>query len=73
MIDRSVGWLPCVGKTFRDLIDDVAGATAIEYVLILSLIFLVVIGAISATGDGLSAAWASMAEKAVAAMNAVGG
>ena len=73
MTDRPAGGVSRVAQTFRDFVDDVEGATAIEYVLILSLIFLVVITAITATGNGLGDAWTSMADKAVAAMNSVGG
>lgn len=73
MTDRHAERLHRTAQTFRALLDDDRGATAIEYVLILSLIFLVVIAAVAATGDGLGAAWSSMADKAVEAMNSVGG
>lgn len=43
---------------------DERGATAIEYALLLGLICLVIIAAIGATGDGLSANWNAMASNA---------
>ncbi|MCE1237247.1 MAG: Flp family type IVb pilin [Hyphomicrobiales bacterium] len=43
---------------------DERGATAIEYALLLGLICLVIITAIGATGDGLSASWNAVATKA---------
>jgi pilus assembly protein Flp/PilA len=47
---------------------DRSGATAIEYGLIASLIFLAIVGSLAATGGGVSDAWTAMANKAVAAM-----
>jgi pilus assembly protein Flp/PilA len=47
---------------------DRGGATAIEYSLIASLIAMALVGAITATGDGLQAKWTSMADAAIAAM-----
>ena len=52
---------------------DDGGATAIEYGLIASLIALVVIGAMSATGGGVMAKWQYVMERVTAAMGGGGG
>jgi len=44
------------------------GATAIEYALLASLIAVVAIGAITATGDGLIDLYQHVADKVVAAL-----
>ena len=57
-------------KTFA--VDD-GGATAIEYGLVASLIAMVVLVALSATGDGVMAKWQYVMEKVTAAMGGGGG
>jgi pilus assembly protein Flp/PilA len=47
---------------------DERAATAIEYGLIASLIFLVALGAMSSTGGGVSSAWQTMGNKVNAAL-----
>ena len=39
---------------------DASGATAIEYGLILALIFVAMLGGVSALGGGVSGAWSSI-------------
>ena len=57
-------------KTFSG---DESGATAIEYGLVASLIAMVVLAALSATGDGVMAKWQYVMEKVTAALNGGGG
>ena len=54
---------------FRELAADVRGATAIEYGLILAMVFLAVIGAVKALGDEDTSLWASVSSKTVSAMS----
>ena len=46
---------------------DANGATAIEYGLILALIFLAVMGGISALGGGVTGSWTMLANTVVSA------
>lgn len=46
---------------------DPKGATAIEYGLILALIFVAIMGSISVLGGGVTGSWGGMANKIVAA------
>ena len=57
-------------KTFSG---DEGGATAIEYGLVASLIAMVVLAALSATGDGVMAKWQYVMEKVTAALSGGGG
>jgi len=50
------------GRT-RPLIDDQKGATAIEYGLILALIFLAVMTGVSALGSSVKGRWDDIANK----------
>ena len=56
-------------RTFLRLIKDQRGATAIEYGLILAMVFLAVIGAVKALGDEDTSLWASVSSKTVSAMS----
>lgn len=56
-------------RTFS--VDD-GGATAIEYGLIASLIAMVVLAGIAATGDGVMAKWQYVMEKVTAALGGGG-
>lgn len=47
---------------------DERGGTAIEYALICSLIVLVIVGAIGATGGGVGNGWTSVSNKVTAVM-----
>jgi pilus assembly protein Flp/PilA len=47
---------------------DRRGATAIEYGLIVALIFLAIVGAMASTGNGVSDRWNSLGEKVLAAL-----
>ena len=53
---------------FCECLRDERGATAIEYVFICALIFLVIIGSIGATGSGIGGRWTNMANNAAANM-----
>jgi pilus assembly protein Flp/PilA len=56
--------------TLRKLLADGRGATAVEYGLILSLIFLGLIGGVAALGSGTSGMWSDVEGKTAAAMAA---
>ena len=58
--------------TVRAFTADEGGATAIEYGLIASLIAMVVLAALSATGDGVMAKWQYVMEKVTAALKGGG-
>ncbi|ATE65018.1 Flp family type IVb pilin [Rhizorhabdus dicambivorans] len=51
------------GARLRALISDRRGASAVEYGLILSLVFLAVMGAIATLGSSVQARWNDIAEK----------
>ena len=55
-------------KHFLRLARDCRGATAIEYGLILALVFLGMVGAVQALGSEGSGLWGQVESKAVAAM-----
>ncbi len=62
--------------TFKNLINDESGATAIEYGLIAALVSVAAIGALEAMGDSLDGMFTSVSTKlddAVAAGGAGGG
>lgn len=42
---------------FKTLIDDASGATAVEYGLILAMVFLAMVGAVAGVGNATSAMW----------------
>lgn len=42
---------------FRALLDDQRGASAVEYGLILALIFLAIMGGVAALGDSVKGRW----------------
>ena len=48
-------------RLLRTLLEEERGATALEYSLLASLIFMVVLAAIGTTGSGLGGRWDSMA------------
>jgi pilus assembly protein Flp/PilA len=52
----------------RAILADTRGATAIEYALILSLIFLAMIGAVQEFSDQLIAVWNHVSNTSAAAM-----
>jgi pilus assembly protein Flp/PilA len=54
--------------TLRKLLADQQAATAIEYGLILALIFLGIVGAVSALGSEDTGLWGQVETKAAAAM-----
>lgn len=55
--------------TLRKLLVDRQAATAIEYGLILALVFLAMLGAFSALGSEGTGLWAQVASKTTAAMS----
>ena len=50
-----------VMRRFRNILGDVRGATAVEYGLILALIFLAMIGALTAFANGTTSMWNNVA------------
>ncbi|KQX18498.1 MULTISPECIES: Flp family type IVb pilin [unclassified Sphingomonas] len=50
-------------EPFRALIRDSRGASAVEYGLILSLVFLAVMGAIASLGSAVQSRWNNIAER----------
>lgn len=54
--------------TARKLLADRQAATAVEYSLILALIFLGIVGAVGAVGSGTSTLWSDVERKTTAAM-----
>ncbi len=52
-----------IRKTLRRLLADQAGATAIEYGLIVALIAVTAIGGISALGGGAGGMWTDLASE----------
>jgi len=59
--------LDAIRKTFRRLIADQGGATAIEYGLIVALIAVAAMGGISALGGGVNGFWTKLASNVQAA------
>lgn len=57
-----------IGSILTALLRDQRGATAIEYGLILSLIFLAMVGAIQAFGGEADGVWAKVSSRVVEAM-----
>lgn len=53
---------------FHGLLRSTRAATAVEYGLILALIFLAAIGAITAVGTSTNVMWKSVSDNSVAAM-----
>jgi len=53
-------------KCLINLVQDRRGATAIEYGLILALIFLVMMGGVGLIGDSTRGAWGNFTAKVVA-------
>ncbi len=51
------------------LVRDERGATAIEYALLMGLIFLAIISSVGTTGTGLSAKWIGVADTATSNLN----
>jgi pilus assembly protein Flp/PilA len=49
-----------MGSTVQKFLGDESGATAIEYALIASLVFLMIIAAVKAVGTKLSATFANV-------------
>ena len=52
---------------FRQLFRDQRGATAIEYGLIMSLVFLAVMGGVAALGDSVRGRWGDISTKVTGA------
>ena len=50
-------------RKFSEIAGDEKGATAVEYGLILSLIFLAMVGAVQAFADGTIGVWGRVVEK----------
>ncbi|MBO9379543.1 Flp family type IVb pilin [Sphingomonas histidinilytica] len=48
---------------FRALAGDCRGATAVEYGLILSLIFMAIMGAVASLGSSVQGRWNNIAER----------
>lgn len=48
---------------FRALARDCRGATAVEYGLILSLIFMAIMGAVASLGSSVQSRWNNIAER----------
>ena len=46
---------------------DAGGATAVEYGLILALIFVTILGGVSALGNGVTGSWSSLANTVTSA------
>ncbi len=46
---------------------DAKGATAVEYGLILALIFVTILGGVSALGNGVTGSWSSLANTVTSA------
>jgi pilus assembly protein Flp/PilA len=59
--------------TVKAFASDTSGATAIEYGLIASLIAMVILVALSATGDGVMAKWDLVMKRVIAALSGRGG
>lgn len=59
--------------TVKAFASDTSGATAIEYGLIASLIAMVILVALSATGDGVMAKWDLVMKRVSAALGGSGG
>ncbi|MEG1452400.1 Flp family type IVb pilin [Brevundimonas sp.] len=59
--------------TVKAFASDTRGATAIEYGLIASLIAMVILVALSATGDGVMAKWDLVMKRVSAALSGNGG
>ncbi len=57
-------WGTMMTKFVRRLLGDVRGATAVEYGLILSLIFLACVGAISGVANKTSKVWNNVSDAA---------
>lgn len=55
-------------KLINQLIADRSGATAVEYGLILSLVFLAMIGAVSTAGNEIIETWDEVSETSSEAM-----
>jgi pilus assembly protein Flp/PilA len=51
------------GAPFRALFRDNRGATAVEYGLILSLVFLALMGAVASLGSSVQGRWNSIANR----------
>lgn len=51
------------------LIDDASGATAVEYGLILALVFLAMVGAVAGVGNATSTMWNDVSTTSQDAMN----
>ena len=51
------------GPRFRALCRDERGATAVEYGLILALIFLAVMGGVTALGESVRGRWTDISDK----------
>jgi pilus assembly protein Flp/PilA len=56
-------------ETLGKLLADQRAATAVEYALILALIFLGMVGAVSALGGGTTGMWTEVERKTIAAMS----
>lgn len=52
-----------VFKVFKKIGSDISGATAVEYGLILALIFLAMVGAIQTFGNETIGMWTGVADK----------
>lgn len=59
-------------KPERTLEDDAAGATAVEYALLLSLMVLALLGALASTGGSTKDQWGNVSDKVSAAMDEAG-
>ena len=57
-----------IGSILTALLRDQRGATAIEYGLILALIFLAMVGALQAFGGGADGLWAKVSSRVTEAM-----
>ena len=50
-------------KLLNDIRDDISGATAVEYGLILALIFLAIVGAVESVGTEINSTWDNVSSK----------
>ena len=60
-------------STFREIAADDRGATAIEYGLILAMVFLTMVGAVQAFGIEVTKIFDNVSTTSVSAMQAAGG
>ncbi|WP_435417813.1 Flp family type IVb pilin [Parerythrobacter aurantius] len=59
-------------KLIKKLLDDRSGATAVEYGLILAMVFLAMVGAVASVGNATSNVWNTVTNTSSAAMSQAG-